>query len=63
MTELISNNKLTFAGMLAGCILGGIHWYYFGYSWGIYPFSSELWMNISLGTLAGGFVTSLFQKS
>ncbi|MBD8389023.1 hypothetical protein [Dysgonomonas sp. BGC7] len=60
--SFISNNKAVLTGMLAGLIIGYIHWFYFACYWGTYPLSAECWVNCSYGVIIGGFVASLIHK-
>lgn len=58
----ITHNKGALLGMSLGLVLGYLHWYYFGCYWGIYPMSSECWVNCLAGFFFGGFAGSLFAK-
>ncbi|MDU1891404.1 MAG: hypothetical protein E6767_12015 [Dysgonomonas sp.] len=55
-------NARVLIGLTIGLVLGYLHWYYFGYSWGTYPLSAECWVNCVAGATFGGFVMSLSDK-
>jgi hypothetical protein len=52
-------NYKPMAGLLAGSLVGYLHWYYFGMQWGTAPLSSECWVNCIYGSLFGGLITCL----
>jgi hypothetical protein len=60
--KFIHQNKNALTGMTVGSVLAFLYWWHFGIYWGVYPLSSECWVNCVYGCLFGGLVGSILSN-